>query len=167
MSTKVNEGITSEGGVSRWQSAVLSERATVKEAVHNLAETGLQVVLTIGPDGALSGTLTDGDIRRGLIRGLTLESPIETIVFRNPIVVPPNMGADLLLHLMEANKVHQLPVIDEHRTVVGLHLWHDLVSPGKLPNVMVIMAGGEGTRLRPHTETCPKPMLPVGGKPML
>ena len=111
--------------------------------------------------------LTDGDIRRGLIRGLTLESPIETIVFRNPIVVPPNMGADLLLHLMEANKVHQLPVIDEHRTVVGLHLWHDLVSPGKLPNVMVIMAGGEGARLRPMTASVPKPMLEVAGRPLI
>jgi dTDP-glucose pyrophosphorylase len=145
----------------------LSEKATLQQAIRNLDETGLQVVLTIDTDGALSGTLTDGDIRRGLIRGLTLESSIETIIYRNPLVVPPEMGTDVVLHLMQANKIHQLPVIDDERKVVGLHLWDDLGLPEKLPNLMVIMAGGQGQRLHPHTENCPKPMLPVSGKPML
>jgi NDP-sugar pyrophosphorylase family protein len=68
---------------------------------------------------------------------------------------------------MQANKIHQLPVIDERRRVLGLHLWDELIVPGHRPNLMIIMAGGQGTRLRPHTEHCPKPLLPVGGKPML
>lgn len=150
-----------------WQRTLLAEGATVQQAIRNLDETGLQIVLVISADGALAGTLTDGDIRRGLLRGLTLESPIETIVYRKPLVVPPHMGTDMVLHLMQANKIHQLPVVDDRRQVVGLHLWDELIVPGHRPNLMILMAGGQGTRLRPHTENCPKPLLPVGGKPML
>jgi len=68
---------------------------------------------------------------------------------------------------MQANRIHQLPVVNEKREVVGLHLLDELIAPKRRTNRMVIMAGGEGTRLRPHTENCPKPLLPVGGKPML
>jgi NDP-sugar pyrophosphorylase family protein len=68
---------------------------------------------------------------------------------------------------MSANKVHQLPIVDEHRRLSGLHVWDELQSPAERPNLMVVMAGGKGTRLRPLTENCPKPLLPVGGKPML
>jgi NDP-sugar pyrophosphorylase family protein len=73
----------------------------------------------------------------------------------------------MVLHLMQANVIHALPVVDESRRVIGLHLLNELLTPTQRPNLMVIMAGGQGTRLRPHTENCPKPMLPVGGKPML
>jgi NDP-sugar pyrophosphorylase family protein len=71
------------------------------------------------------------------------------------------------MQLMVANKIQQIPVVDEHRRVVGLHLWDEVSTPPTRSNVMVIMAGGMGTRLRPHTENCPKPMLSVAGKPML
>lgn len=159
--------VVSADTANEWQRALLAEGATVQQAIRNLVETGLQIILVVSPDGALTGTLTDGDIRRGLLRGLTLESSIQTIVYRNPLVVPPHMGTDMVLHLMQANKIHQLPVIDDRWQVVGLHLRDELIVPGHRPNLMVIMAGGQGTRLRPHTENFPKPLLPVGGKPML
>ena len=73
----------------------------------------------------------------------------------------------MVMQLMTANKIQQIPVVDEHNHVVGLHLWDEITTPSVRPNLMVIMAGGMGTRLRPHTETCPKPMLPVAGRPML
>ncbi|MDP4837828.1 MAG: nucleotidyltransferase family protein, partial [Burkholderiales bacterium] len=85
----------------------------------------------------------------------------------NPFVVPPHMPRGSIEQLMVANKIQQIPVVDEQRKVVGLHVWDQIASPQALPNVMVIMAGGKGTRLRPHTEACPKPLLPVNGKPML
>jgi len=68
---------------------------------------------------------------------------------------------------MIANKIQQIPVVGEDRQVVGLHLWDQIATPFVRPNLMVIMAGGIGTRLRPHTEKCPKPLLPIAGKPML
>src|SRR5450755_3046089 len=150
-----------------WRKALLSPDATLRDAIRNLDETALRIVLATSPDGTLIGTLTDGDIRRGLLRGLELGSSIGSVVNRNPLVVPKHLSRELVLQLMRANKVQQLPVVDGERRVVGLHFWDELATPGVRPNLMVIMAGGQGTRLRPHTENCPKPLLPVGGRPML
>lgn len=153
--------------VDGWRRAVLAEDSTVQQAIRSLDQSGMQIVLVVSKGDVLVGTLTDGDIRRGLLRGLGLESPIASITFGQPLVVPPQIGAEMVLHLMQANRLHQLPVVDEKRRVVGLHLWDDLLAPESRPNLMVIMAGGEGKRLRPYTANCPKPLLPVGGKPLL
>lgn len=150
-----------------WRKTLVPPDATLQQAVRSLNETSLQIVLVMSSEGALLGTLTDGDIRRGLLRGLDLNSSIETIVCREPLVVPPQLGRDTVIQLMRANKIHQLPIVDDRRCVVGLHLWDELLDSRQRTNLMVIMAGGQGTRLRPHTEYCPKSMLPVGGKPML
>jgi NDP-sugar pyrophosphorylase family protein len=77
------------------------------------------------------------------------------------------MGREMVTQLMVANKIQQIPVVNEHRHIVGLHLWDEITTVPVRPNMMVIMAGGRGTRLHPHTENCPKPLLPVAGKPML
>jgi dTDP-glucose pyrophosphorylase len=153
--------------VEKWREALLPAGSDLRQAIRNLDETALQIVLAVDPDGILLGTLTDGDIRRGLLRGLDMSSSIDAIIFREPLVVPPQLSRDTVLQLMRANKIHQLPVVDGDRRVVGLHLWDELMAPGRRTNLMVIMAGGQGSRLRPHTENCPKPLLPVGGKPML
>jgi dTDP-glucose pyrophosphorylase len=150
-----------------WRKALLPGNANLQQAIRNLDDTGLQIVLVVSPENVLLGTVTDGDIRRGLLRGLDLTSAVEAIMYREPLVVPPDLGRDTVLQLMQANRFHQLPVIDEGRHVVGLHVWDELLVPSKRPNLMVIMAGGQGTRLRPHTDTCPKPLLKVSGKPML
>ncbi|MDP1604368.1 MAG: nucleotidyltransferase family protein [Legionella sp.] len=162
-----NEQIAETASVQTWQKAMLPANATLQQAICNLDETALQVVLVIAPDGTLLGTITDGDIRRGLLRGLTMESLIDGITHREPLVVPKQLNRDTVLQLMQANKIHQLPIVDNERRVVGLHLWDELAAPTLRPNLMVIMAGGQGLRLRPHTENCPKPMLLVSGKPML
>lgn len=158
---------TDASAVEPWRKALLKTAATVKDGIGSLDRSGLQIVLIISPDGALAGTVTDGDIRRGLLRGLDLSSPIDAIMNRSPLVVPPQLGRDTVLQLMQANMVHQLPVVDDARRILGLHIWAELLVPGQRPNLMIIMAGGKGTRLRPHTENCPKPLLPVGGRPML
>jgi dTDP-glucose pyrophosphorylase len=150
-----------------WHKALLPQGASVQDAIRSLNGSATQIVLVVSGSQGLVGTVTDGDIRRGLLSGLTLSSAIDPIVNRDPMVVPPELDREVVLHLMRANRIHQLPVVDEHRVVVGLHLLDDLVTPQKASNIMVIMAGGRGTRLRPHTEHCPKPLLPVGGKPMI
>jgi dTDP-glucose pyrophosphorylase len=145
----------------------VAEDTTLQDAIRNLNESSLQIALVVSPDGRLLGTLTDGDIRRGLLSGMHLASVIGPIIYREPLVVPPQVDRGTVLQLMQANKLHQVPVVDEQRRLIGLHLWDDFMVPTVRANCMAIMAGGRGDRLRPHTEHCPKPMLPVSGKPML
>ncbi len=150
-----------------WRRSLLAHTATIQEAIRNLDQVAIKIILVVDEAGKLEGTISDGDIRRGLLRGLDLCSPITTVIHRNPFVVPPEMTRETIMQLMVANKIQQIPVVDERREVVGLHLWDQITTPQARSNTMVIMAGGKGTRLRPHTENCPKPLLPVGGKPML
>jgi dTDP-glucose pyrophosphorylase len=133
----------------------------------NLDQVAIKIVLVINDEGELEGTISDGDIRRGLLKRLTLNSKIESVIHRNALVVPPDMRTEMVMQLMIANKIQQIPVVDEHHHVVGLHLWDEITTPPKRTNMMVIMAGGKGTRLMPHTQDCPKPMVLVSGKPML
>lgn len=150
-----------------WKHAILRPSASIRDAIRNLNNVAIQIVLVTDEEGRLAGTVCDGDIRRGLLKGLDLDSPIESVLYRSPMVVPSSMSRDLVMQLMAANKIHQVPIVDERRLVLGLHLWDDIVAPVTRENSMVIMAGGKGSRLRPQTESCPKPMLPVAGKPML
>lgn len=152
---------------TRWRQAILPEDATITQAIANLDQVAIRIVLVVNTAGVLVGTLSDGDIRRGLLKGLDMHSPIVIVINHNPFVVPPDLGRELVMQLMLANKIQQIPVVDAQRRVVGLHLWDAINAAPVRPNIMVIMAGGMGTRLRPHTENCPKPLLPVAGKPML
>lgn len=153
--------------VSFWRKALIGASASIKDAVENLDQSALQISVVVSHEGELLGTVTDGDIRRALIKGTPMDNCVSDIMHTTPLVVPPKLGKKAILQLMQANKVQQLPVIDEHRQVCGLHLLEDLVAPPTIPNQLVIMAGGKGRRLRPLTQNCPKPMLPVGKKPML
>lgn len=150
-----------------WRKAILPTHATIQQAISNLDQVAIKIVLVVNEAGELEGTISDGDIRRGLLKGLDLNSPITNVIHRNALVVPPEMGREMVMQLMVANKIQQIPAVDERRHVVGLHLWDEITTPPVRPNIMVIMAGGMGTRLRPHTENCPKPLLLVAGKPML
>jgi dTDP-glucose pyrophosphorylase len=150
-----------------WRQALLPASATVEQAIRNLNEVAIKIVMVVNEECVLLGTISDGDIRRGLLKGLDLHSEIASILRHNALVVLPDMERDMVLQLMRANKIQQIPVVDDQHRVVGLHLWDEITTPPTRSNLMVIMAGGMGTRLRPHTENCPKPLLPVAGKPML
>jgi dTDP-glucose pyrophosphorylase/CBS domain-containing protein len=151
----------------RWRKALLSPEATLEQAINNLNETSLQIVLVVSSDGELLGTITDGDIRRALMGDFGINSPVGTIAHKEPLVAPATLSRDVVLQLMQANQIHQVPIVDEKKRVLGLHLWDEIMSPNLRPNFMVIMAGGQGKRLRPHTENCPKPLLRIGGVPIL
>lgn len=150
-----------------WRLAILPPDSTIQQAIRNLDQVGIRIVLVVNNTGELEGTISDGDIRRGLLKGLDLSSPITSVIHRNALVVPSEMLRETVMQLMVANRIQQIPVVDEKSRVVGLHLWDEIHAQPVRSNLMVIMAGGKGTRLRPHTENCPKPLLPVGGKPML
>ncbi len=150
-----------------WREAILPPSATIGQAIRNLNEVAIRIVMVVNKAGVLVGTVSDGDIRRGLLKGLDMNSSISSVVRSSALVVRPEMGRDIVMQLMQANKIHQVPIVDEYHHVVGLHLWDVITTPLMRSNLMVIMAGGKGARLLPHTENCPKPMLPVAGKPML
>ena len=150
-----------------WRQAILPGNATIREAIRNLDQIAIRIVLVVNETNVLEGTVSDGDIRRGILKGLDLNSPITNVIHRNALVVPPEMERELVMQLMVVNKIQQIPVVDEEQHVIGLYLWDEINKPPSRPNLMVIMAGGMGKRMRPHTENCPKPMLPMSGKPML
>lgn len=152
---------------TRWRRALISPDATLSELIENLNAVAIKLALCVDAGGRLVGSLSDGDLRRGLLRGLTMQDSVREIVNANPLVVPAGADRDMVRAIMKVNKVLHVPVVDAEGCVVGLHLWDSLDNETSHDHIMVIMAGGKGTRLRPQTENCPKPMLPVAGKPML
>jgi len=150
-----------------WPKAILPINSNIEDAVHILNEISLRIVLITDSTGVLIGTISDGDIRRGLLKGLDLASPIKSIIHHDALVVPPELSREIVLQMMTANKIQQIPIVDEKMHIIGLHLWDEISTQPARDNIMVIMAGGKGTRLHPQTENCPKPLLPVGGKPIL
>ncbi len=150
-----------------WHRAVIAENATFQQAFQNLNDVAIKLCICAAEDGSLIGLVTDGDLRRGLLRGLSMDDSVSDVINRNPLVVPSNTDWTTVRALMRANKVAQVPSVDESGRVTGLFLWDELGPKEDHDHKMVLMVGGLGTRLRPYTETCPKPMLEVAGKPML
>jgi len=141
--------------------------ARIADAMRSLEDSLSQIVLVVDDQDRLRGTLTDGDIRRALLAGKSLDSPVAPHVNEDCFTVPEDAGRADVLELMQARQIAQVPVISRERRVVGLHLLHELVTVIERPNWAVVMAGGKGTRLGDLTETIPKPMLPVAGRPIL
>jgi dTDP-glucose pyrophosphorylase/predicted transcriptional regulator len=153
--------------VDSWTKTLLSPVGSIGDAIKILNDTALRIVLVADSDLKLVGTVTDGDIRRGLLRDLTLASPISEVINTKPIVVPQNFAREVVLEIMSSHKIFQIPVVDEGLKLVGLHVRNEQNTHAARDNVVVIMAGGKGTRLLPKTEKMPKPMLRLGVKPIL
>ena len=150
-----------------WESTLISPNATLRDVIVAMDKSALQISMVVDEDRRLLGTITDGDVRRALLRGQDLEASIASIMFTAPMVVSMNIGRQMVLDLMRVNKIHQLPVVNDQTRIVGLHVWDEINAPTELENIIVIMAGGFGKRMRPFTENCPKPMLEIAGKPIL
>ena len=127
----------------------------------------VQLALVVDANRRLLATVTDGDIRRGLLAGMSLDSPVSAVMRRNPIAIPATAGRPAARRLMREKRLHHVPLVDAEGRLVDL-AWVDEIV-GLSPNTtrVVLMAGGLGLRLRPLTETLPKPMLPVGDMPIL
>tara|TARA_Y100000294_G_C8565803_1_gene340765 strand:+ start:1102 stop:2127 length:1026 start_codon:yes stop_codon:yes gene_type:complete len=140
---------------------------TIKRALEVISDGAFQIAIVVDKKGKLVGTLTDGDIRSGFLKGLNINSSVKSIVNKNPIIVKKTETKEKLLKIALSNKIHQIPVVDKNDKVIGIHIIEELITPKDKSNKVVIMAGGRGMRLRPLTKNIPKPMLKVGNKPIL
>lgn len=145
----------------------VSVSATMREVIEVIDGCAVQIALVVDNDQKLIGTVTDGDCRRAFLRGESLDSPVGRVMHLDFRALTAPFSEKEALASMRREMLHHMPVVDETGRVVRLLLLDELIRPKTRSNPVVIMAGGEGRRLRPLTYDCPKPMLRVGGKPLL
>lgn len=145
----------------------ISPEATVLMAIDVISRGGIQIALVVDSSRRLLGTVTDGDIRRAILRGEPLSQAVSRIMNSKPATGRPDEPKKALIERMKSRFLRQLPLLDANGKVVGIEIFDHLVSPTPQKNWVVLMAGGEGTRLQPLTQETPKPLLPIGSKPLL
>ena len=145
----------------------LSINSTIKDALQTINNGGLQIAIVVDENDALVGTVTDGDIRRGLLNGLDLNSSVSLVVHKSPSIASVGDTKESILKIALAKKLHKIPLVDELGKLVGIEDIEDIIKPVGKTNRVILMVGGLGTRLRPLTQDTPKPMLKVGNKPIL
>ena len=153
--------------MNNWEKALIGPDASIREALSIINAARSQFVMVVDPKRVLLGTLSDGDIRRSLLAGATLETPINRWICSEPTVANESQTDEEVLALMRSIGVHQIPIIDELQRVVNLKTVDEFLYIKSRENPVVIMAGGLGSRLNELTLDRPKPMLPLGGKPIL
>lgn len=136
-------------------------------ALHAIDVAGLGIALVEDAAAKMVGILTDGDIRRALLTGATLESALDAHVHRKFLAVSPAASRAEVLDLMQSRRFTQIPILDADGRLAGLHTLHEILGSAPRPNWAVVMAGGLGKRLKPLTDTMPKPMIRVAGRPIL
>jgi dTDP-glucose pyrophosphorylase len=147
--------------------AIVREGATIREALVSLNESSCQVVLVVDARRRLVGLFTDGDLRRAFLKGATLDDAIDQHMVRTFHSIGPAASRVDVLDLMSARRISEVPVVDANGVVVALHLMHDIIGHEKRENWALLMAGGRGQRLAPLTDSVPKPMIRVAGRPIL
>ncbi len=149
----------------RLENICLNETDSIKQAMQLINEYGTRGAI-VSSDDQLKGIVTDGDIRRGMLAELSLDDSVSKIMNTAPVVASSSFSKKEIISICDKHNIFVLPVLDEEQKLVNVYL-HNKDLKSTLDNPVVIMAGGFGSRLRPLTENCPKPMLKVGSKPML
>jgi dTDP-glucose pyrophosphorylase len=150
-----------------WSKAVLKPSDTIKKAFSNLEKTGLQIIFICSQDNKLLGTITDGDIRRGLLKGFNLNQKIIMILNQNPIVTKKKISLDSAKKIMEFNKILYLPVLNNFGKLIDVYNLREHNTDNSDIYDVVVMAGGMGKRLLPITKKIPKAMVRFNGKPLI
>ncbi len=145
----------------------ISPDTSIRQALQVIDTGAMKIALVVDEDDKLIGTLTDGDIRRGLLQGLNMEDLIREIYNPDPVVASIHDRKEKIIELAVSKRIYQIPVVDDSFHVVELAEIDHLLKREKHANSVILMAGGQGQRLRPLTSNTPKPMLMVGGKPIL
>lgn len=150
-----------------WRDTVVSPNTPLREAIVRIDTCGMQLALVLDENEKLVGLLSDGDVRRAILKEVHLEVPVAEVMNKAPATAHATSSSNEQLNLMRRKVLHHLPLVDDEQRVVGLATLDALTGILERPNWVVLMAGGLGQRLRPLTEHCPKPMLMIAGKPIL
>lgn len=153
--------------MEEWRKILVSADTSLQQIISIIDISSLQIALVIDDCQRLLGTITDGDIRRGLLKGLTLEDAAEKIMSRNPVTIKEDTDPQQALDLLKRYSIRHLPVVGGAGEIIGIKRMEELLGATKADNWVAIMAGGLGSRLRPLTDDCPKPMLRIGHRPLL
>jgi len=145
----------------------ISPKSSIRDAIEVIDNGAAQVALVVDSNKKLLGLVTDGDVRRGIIKNLSLDGAVSSIMTNSPIVLSLGAKKAEILQLMREKLIHHIPLVDGNGCICSLEVLDDLLKKRSLSNPVVIMAGGKGERLGSLTKNCPKPMLEVNGKPML
>src|SRR5690348_7593275 len=145
----------------KWREVLLPRSAKLGEVVVRIDSAGCEIALVVDDEDRRLGVVTDGDIRRAILNEVALSSPVSLVMNGSPVTARQGALAREQLATMRRHVVHQLPIVNERNVVVGLVLIDDLIGATDKSNWVVLMAGGLGSRLRPLTESVPKPMLVV------
>jgi len=146
---------------------LISPQSSLYKAVESLSESALQILMVVNESGKLLGTVTDGDIRRSILQNRNMDTPVSDVMNDKPVTASVETTRAKILFLMQTNMIHCIPILDDQGYVVGLETETRLLREGIEDTWVVLMAGGLGMRLRPLTESMPKPLLPINGKPIL
>ena len=153
--------------MKNWQDALVDSDISFETAIAKLNEVGLRILLFVDEERKLLGTLTDGDVRRAILKRVPLESSVSEVMNAQPRTVEKSETSVNTINLMESLGLLHMPVVDAEGRAVNV-FDHEVINKKKTyDNPVFIMAGGFGKRLYPLTEDCPKPMLQVGGRPIL
>nr|WP_309224982.1 sugar phosphate nucleotidyltransferase [Paenibacillus sp. JMULE4] len=150
-----------------WKDILISPHTQIIKALEIIDAGAMRFAIVVDEKYRLVGTLTDGDIRRGILRGVSLDSSVSEVMNVDPISFSIHDDKQKIISVMKRKKLQQIPILDDDGCVVSLELLTDILESDKRENWVILMAGGLGSRLSPLTDDCPKPLLKVGSKPIL
>lgn len=150
-----------------WEKVLVAPETSIIDAMRRMDETALQIIMVVSGERQLLGTVTDGDIRRAILKGTDLKVSIDTVMNKRPTAFKANESRQDMLTAMRLLDIARVPIVDDRNRVVGLQILDQLLRPASKDNPVVLMAGGLGSRLSTLTQNCPKPLLPIGNQPVL
>ncbi|MBV8047220.1 MAG: nucleotidyltransferase family protein [Paludibacterium sp.] len=150
-----------------WQAALVGPDVSLREALEIIDSAGTQLAMVVDANRRLLGTVSDGDARRALLGGLSMNDSVLRVMHAGATTVADSAAPSEILSTMRRTGRHQLPIVSASNEVVGLALIADYLTASRRENWVVIMAGGLGTRLKELTRETPKPMLKIGSRPLL
>ena len=153
--------------MKEWNELLLKPSDTLETAIQRLHAGGKRISLVVDENRKLLGTVTDGDIRRSLIKHVTMDCSVTEVMNNTPSTALASESSDLIMSKMKRRDLLSIPLVDNYGILVGLETLQHLLEKRRYDNPVFIMAGGFGTRLHPLTEKKPKPLLNIGNRPIL